>query len=103
MGLAGHRPGTLHLKQGPRLSNNWGPPHTYNASHGAIGGTPGYNEDNEDPPAGAYNYVEDRRDSIQSDKDIRDGMRRAGLKFVPERAEAWYGFPAVRPPSQYWE
>jgi hypothetical protein len=77
--------------------------HTYNASHGAIGGTPGYNEDNEDPPAGAYNYVEDRRDSIQSDKDIRDGMRRAGLEFVPERAEAWYGFPAVRPPSQYWE
>ena len=26
-GLAGHRPVALHLKQGPRLSNNWGPPH----------------------------------------------------------------------------
>ena len=26
MGLAGHRPVALHLKQGPRLSNKWGPP-----------------------------------------------------------------------------
>ena len=26
VGLAGHRQVTLHLKQGPRLSNNWGPP-----------------------------------------------------------------------------
>ena len=26
MGLEGHRPVALHLKQGPRLSNNWGPP-----------------------------------------------------------------------------
>jgi hypothetical protein len=75
---------------------------SYNASHGAIGGTPGYNKDNTDPPNGAYNYVEDRRDSILSDKDIRDGMRRAGLEFVPDRAEAWYGFPETRPPRKYW-
>jgi hypothetical protein len=26
-GLAGHSPVALHLKQGPRLSNKWGPPH----------------------------------------------------------------------------
>jgi hypothetical protein len=27
MGLAGHCLVALHLKQGPRLSNKWGPPH----------------------------------------------------------------------------
>lgn len=76
---------------------------TYNASHGAIGGTPGYNKVTKDPPDGDYNYVEDRRDSIQSDKDIRDGMRRVGLEFVPDRTDAWYSFPATRPPRQYWQ
>ncbi|MEI6506588.1 MAG: hypothetical protein WCO90_12030, partial [Planctomycetota bacterium] len=68
----------------------------YNASHGAIGGCPGYNVHLVSVPDGRYNYVVDRRNSILSDKDIRNGMRAAGL-FVPDRDEDWYGFPATRP------
>jgi hypothetical protein len=52
---------------------------TYNASHGSIGGTPGY------------------------DQDIRAAMRGARLEFVPDRNAAWYGFPATRPPEDLWE
>jgi hypothetical protein len=76
---------------------------TYNASHGSIGGTPGYNDDNLEPPRGVYDYAEDRRNSILSDQDIRAAMRGARLEFVPDRNAAWYGFPATRPPEDLWE
>jgi pimeloyl-ACP methyl ester carboxylesterase len=72
----------------------------YNASHGAIGGCPGYNVHLVSIPDGDYSYADDRRDSILSDTDIRNGMRAAGLDFVPDRGdpdEDWYGFPATRP------
>ena len=50
-----------------------------------------------------YDYLLDRRDSIQTDKDIRAGMREAGLTFVPARDDTWYGFPAERPPEDHRE
>jgi hypothetical protein len=75
---------------------------SYNASHGAIGGTPGYNEDNLDPPDGHYDYTKDVENSILADRDVRAGMRAAGID-VPDHPDAWYGFPAVRPPKALWE
>jgi hypothetical protein len=75
----------------------------YNASHGALGGTPGYNKrhrDGGDFPEN-YNYGLDVQNSILADKDVRAGMRVAGLKFVPDRDPAWYGFPDNRPPKEH--
>ena len=69
----------------------------YNASHGAIGGCPGYNVHLVSIPDGRYDYGLDVERSILSDKDIRNGMRAAGLAFVPDRNKDWYGFPATRP------
>ena len=70
----------------------------YNASHGGIGGTPGYNERHLEPAdGGKYDYALDVESSFQSDKAVRDGMRAAGLNFVPDRPDAWYGFAATRP------
>jgi pimeloyl-ACP methyl ester carboxylesterase len=69
----------------------------YNASHGGIGGCPGYNGQLVDAPDGSYGYDLDRQNSIRSDKDIRNGMRVAGLDFVPDRNEDWYGIPKIRP------
>jgi hypothetical protein len=69
----------------------------YNASHGGIGGCPGYNGHLVDAPKGSYRYDKDVEFSIASDKDIRNGMRAAGLDFVPNRDDEWYGFPVTRP------
>ena len=69
----------------------------YNASHGGIGGCPGYNGHLVDAPKGSYRYDKDVEFSIASDTDIREGMRAAGLDFVPNRNRAWYGFPVTRP------
>ncbi|MFN7813749.1 MAG: hypothetical protein ACK5SI_13930, partial [Planctomycetia bacterium] len=69
----------------------------YNASHGGIGGCPGYNGHLVDAPKGSYRYDKDVEFSIASDTDIREGMRAAGLDFVPYRNRAWYGFPVTRP------
>jgi len=77
----------------------------YNASHGALGGTPGYNRrhrDGGDFPLN-YNYALDVDNSILADEDIRAGMRAAGLSFVPDRDDAWYEFPAQRPPETHRE
>jgi hypothetical protein len=70
---------------------------SYNASHGALGGTPGFNQRHAD--SGEYDYTRDVINSISADKDIRSGMRAAGLEFVPKRSDSWYGFPATRPPA----
>ncbi|MFN9369735.1 MAG: hypothetical protein ACK6CT_13385 [Planctomycetia bacterium] len=75
----------------------------YNASHGAIGGTPGYNKRHRDGgefPEN-YDYGLDVQNSILADKDVRAGMRAAGLTFVPDRDAAWYGFPDDRPPKEH--
>ncbi|MFM7244483.1 MAG: autotransporter-associated beta strand repeat-containing protein [Planctomycetaceae bacterium] len=75
----------------------------YNASHGALGGTPGYNKRHRDGgefPEN-YDYGLDLQNSILADKDVRAGMRAAGLTFVPDRDPAWYGFPAERPPKEH--
>ena len=69
----------------------------YNASHGGIGGCPGYNGHLVAAPNGSYRYDKDVEFSIASDADIREGMRAAGLDFVPNRNRAWYGFPVTRP------
>lgn len=69
----------------------------YNASHGAIGGTPGFNGQLVSIPDGGYDYAIDRERSILSDKNIRDGMRAAGFDFIPDRDEEWYGIPSARP------
>ncbi|MFN7811972.1 MAG: hypothetical protein ACK5SI_04840 [Planctomycetia bacterium] len=77
----------------------------YNASHGAIGGTPGYNKRHRDGgefPEN-YDYTLDVQNSIRADKDIRAGMRAAGLTFVPDRDAPWYRFPAERPPEDHRE
>jgi len=77
----------------------------YNASHGALGGTPGYNRrhrDGGDFPKN-YNYALDVKFSIRTDKDIRADMRAAGLTFVPVRDDTWYGFPTERPPEDHRE
>jgi hypothetical protein len=71
----------------------------YNGSHGALGGTPGFNRLHLD--GSDYDYALDRRNSIQADKDVRNGMRAAGLGFVPVRNDDWYGFPDERPPVEY--
>lgn len=68
-----------------------------NASHGSIGGTPGYNPHLVSPPNGGYVYATDRENSIQSDWLICTGMRAAGFSFVPDRDPDWYGIPKVRP------
>jgi RHS repeat-associated protein len=73
----------------------------YNASHGSLGGTPGFNKRLEDN--GRYKYSEDVRNSIRADQGMRDDMRDAGLKFVPDRDKGWYGFPATRPPKDLRE
>jgi len=70
-----------------------------NASHGAIGGTPGYNKRNLDPPQGQYDYTIDREESIRADRYIRDRAREAGFDFLPNRADPWYAFPLTRPPG----
>lgn len=69
----------------------------YDASHGAIGGCPGYNVHLVSDPNGSYRYQDDVDRSIDSDNDIRVGMRAAGFDFVPDRDEDWYDFPATRP------
>ena len=71
--------------------------YSYNASHGSIGGTPGFSRHLVSIPDGAYDYVLDRERSILSDKNIRDGMRASGFSFVPDRTEDWYGIPTDRP------
>jgi len=71
--------------------------YSYNASHGSIGGTPGFSRHLVSIPDGAYDYVLDRERSILSDKNIRDGMRASGFSFVPDRKEDWYGIPTDRP------
>jgi hypothetical protein len=68
-----------------------------NASHGSIGGTPGYNPQLVSRPNGDYVYSTDRENSIVSDQVIRSGMRAAGFDFVPDRKEDWYGIPKDRP------
>jgi hypothetical protein len=68
-----------------------------NASHGSIGGTPGYNPHLVSPPNGGYVYATDRENSIRSDWLIRTGMRASGFSFVPNRKEDWYAIPEVRP------
>jgi hypothetical protein len=70
---------------------------SYNASHGALGGTPGFNKRHAD--GSEYNYTDDVRNSIMADQDMRNSMRAAGFDFVPEREKSWYGFPAKRPPA----
>jgi hypothetical protein len=69
----------------------------YNASHGAIGGCPGYSAHLVSIPDGGYDYQVDVERSILSDRTIRKGMRAAGLDFVPSREDEWYGFPVTRP------
>jgi hypothetical protein len=85
----------------PRLSHAGGEGHItrkeYNASHGSIGGTPGYSPQHKEPPNGKYNYDLDKVNSFEADKDIRDGLRAAGFKFVPNRLLEWYGFFEKRP------
>ena len=66
---------------------------------------PGYNKRHRDGGElpETYDYTLDVRDSIRADKNVRDGMRAAGLTFVPDRDAAWYGFPAERPPKEHPE
>jgi hypothetical protein len=68
-----------------------------NASHGSIGGTPGYNPHLVSPPDADYVYTTDRENSIESDLLIRTGMRASGFSFVPDPDPDWYGIPKVRP------
>jgi RHS repeat-associated protein len=74
---------------------------SYNASHGALGGTPGFNKRHAD--GGEYDYLEDVKNSIRADGKIRAGMRAAEFEFVPVRDRAWYGFPDKRPPASVRE
>ena len=69
----------------------------YNASHGAIGGTPGYNPDMWSQPLGSYNYEQDVSASISADRDIRAGLQAAGFWWVGLPDPEWYGFPEDRP------
>jgi len=70
---------------------------SYDASHGSLGGLPGFNKNHSDQ--GPYNYTRDVDYSIRADRDIRNGMRAAGFDFVPKRPDSWYGFPGKRPPA----
>jgi hypothetical protein len=54
-------------------------------------------------PDGRYDYELDVERSVLSDTDIRNGMRAAGLDFVPDRSDPdkdWYGFPTIRPATR---
>jgi hypothetical protein len=67
----------------------------YNASHGAIGGTPGFSGQHTND--GPYDYALDVKNSFNADRDVRDGMRaRPGFEFLPE----WYGFYPTDPEAQ---
>jgi hypothetical protein len=71
----------------------------YNASHGSIGGTPGYNLDMKGPEdGGEYDYTSDRVYSLLSDREIREDLRAAGFQFVLVRPFDWYGISETRPP-----
>ncbi len=63
------------------------------ASHGSIGGTPGYNDPAERVN---YDYALDRFNSILSDRAIRDGLNREGIyfRFIEDDE---YGFPTNNP------
>jgi hypothetical protein len=71
----------------------------YNASHGAIGGTPGFNRRQVD--GSRYDYTIDRRNSIEADRKIRTDLIAVVVNVAPLRNDAWYGFPAQRPPVAY--
>jgi RHS repeat-associated protein len=65
----------------------------YEATHGAIGGTPGYSPD---PSIDrTYNYRHDVEQSIRVDTDMRTAARAAGVP-VAQLAPSQYGFPSTR-------
>ncbi len=65
----------------------------YNASHGSIGGTPGYNDGQE---GADYDYVIDRKNSILADQIMRAGLLAEGIDIVLIDDDE-YGFPLVNP------
>ena len=75
-----------------------------NASHGSIGGTPGYNDvedsifysDNSEAVNTSYDYVVDSSNSIFADSTIRFGLIYSGIdmKFI---SGLRYGFPILNP------
>jgi hypothetical protein len=94
----------------PYIRNAFGNDNTFislsllNASHGAIGGVPGYNDQtgyqgyvawsevfNTD-----YSYPVDRHNSIVSDQIVRSGLRSRGWQ-VAVIADLEYGFPVANP------
>lgn len=73
------------------------------ASHGSIGGTPGYNDEGLDSWGEDwntdYNYSVDRSNSIIADQIVREGLRAEGWD-VREIPEDEYGFPLENPTAQ---
>ena len=78
-----------------------------NASHGSIGGTPGYN-DGGNLTYGErvnlfYNYSVDRANSILSDEVVRQALRIQGweVRFIGKEE---YGFPTYNPTAitNFW-
>lgn len=105
----------IHLPAG---SNTKLEPLLLDASHGAIGGTPGFNEDNslksgffmwgEDNPNDSttkhtgygntvYDYKLDVENSIKADRHIRKGFEDQGWP-IRKLTDGQYGFPDVNPP-----
>jgi pimeloyl-ACP methyl ester carboxylesterase len=65
----------------------------YPATHGAIGGTPGYTPD---PSMDhRYNYAHDKEQSIKVDTELRTAARNAGVP-INVLSPSDYGFPPVR-------
>jgi hypothetical protein len=68
-----------------------------NASHGAIGGTPGYHDSAEQD--GSYTWSLDKGNSISADIEIRGALigKNFGVKQLPYPWETAYGFPLNNP------
>ena len=64
------------------------------ASHGGIGGTPGYSPFLRRPST--YNYNTDKANSIHADRWIREGLNSRGFSFRRIDDDE-YGFPELEP------
>jgi len=69
------------------------PKYKFNASHGALGGFPGYNDASE---GSSYDYTLDRYNAYVADDLVRIGLQVEGVR-VSRRSESEYGYPTYNP------
>ena len=107
-------PAFVRMSQGSTIRRELWNSHTIiahslmNASHGAIGGSPGYNDTGilswGESVNAQYNYAEDRINGIRADELVRGGLRAEGW-YVRDVGVNEYGFPLANPTSttDFWQ